>query len=140
VREHCSIPIMADESVSSLNDAQMLIEHEAVDLFNIKLMKCGGIVNSAKIMSLAESAKIKCMIGCMCESRIGITAAIHLASALSNVQYADLDSDLLIKERVTLSGADIHGSRRTPPSDPGLGISELDSRILGKPLKEYTFL
>jgi L-alanine-DL-glutamate epimerase-like enolase superfamily enzyme len=138
VRKNSLIPIMADESVSSPEDAQLLIDNDAVDLLNIKLMKCGGIIKGARISSIAQSANIKCMIGCMCESQIGITAGVHVASALSNIQYADLDSDILIKERIAPnSGSELRFSTRIPPSKPGLGIDELDPKILGKALKTY---
>ncbi|MFQ6067319.1 MAG: mandelate racemase/muconate lactonizing enzyme family protein, partial [bacterium] len=81
VRTQVDIPVMADESVHSPQDAIKLIKQDTVDMFNIKLMKCGGIKNGIKIASIAESAGMECMVGCMIESRLAITAASHLVAS-----------------------------------------------------------
>lgn len=74
---------MADESCFTAKDALRLVRMEAVDFVNIKLMKCGGLYEAAKISSICEIAGIECMIGCMAEeTNIGVTAAAHLASGL----------------------------------------------------------
>ncbi len=138
LRRHSSIPIMADESVHSPSDALHVIREEAVDLINIKLMKCGGIWNAKKISAIAEAASVPCMIGCMGESSIGITAGVHLAAALKNIQYADLDSDLLLKDRlVQKGGSKLAASKRIPPKEPGLGSFKLNESLMGKPVGVY---
>jgi o-succinylbenzoate synthase len=139
VRRESPIPIMADESVHSPEDALRLIKAEAVDLINIKLMKCGGILKGKKIAALAEAAGIACMIGCMGESEIGISAGAHLAAAVKNIEYADLDSDLLLKDKLVKRGRiKIRNSMRFFPKTYGLGIIELETKMLGKPLKVYS--
>ena len=59
--------------------------------FNIKLSKSGGIHNSLKVAAIAEAAGVKCMVGCMLESRLGLAAAVHFARATSCVHFYDLD-------------------------------------------------
>ena len=138
IRRSSSIPVMADESIHSPEDALRLIRQDAVDLINIKLMKSGGIHKARKIVAVAEAAGVPCMVGCMGESTVGITAGVHLAAAMKNIEYADLDSDLLLRDRLVLEGgADLKASKRSPPEKPGLGISKLDEEILGKPVKIY---
>jgi len=138
VRKNSPIPIMADESVHSPEDALRLIQAEAVDLINIKLMKSGGILKGRKISNIAEAAGIPCMIGCMGESEIGIAAGTHLAAAVKNIQYADLDSDLLLKDKLVKSGGiKIKNSVRAFSKQHGLGVKELDKKVLGKPLRIY---
>jgi len=138
VRKNSPIPIMADESVHSPEDALRLIQDEAVDLINIKLMKSGGILKARKIASVAEAAGIPCMIGCMGESEVGIAAGAHFAAAVKNVQYADLDSDILLKDRlVRRGGTKIRNSTRAFYKQHGLGIRELDEKLLGRPTKVY---
>lgn len=85
-------PICADESVFNHRDAFKLLKAEAVDILNIKLGKSGGIHTALKINSIAESAGVKCMIGCFGESRLGLSAGAHLAMARPNIHYLDLDS------------------------------------------------
>jgi L-Ala-D/L-Glu epimerase len=92
LRTHGRVPICADESLFSPQDAFRLAKAEAVDFFNIKLSKSGGIRQAIKINAIAEAAGIKCMIGCMSESRLGISANAHLAAALTNIVFYDLDS------------------------------------------------
>ena len=139
IRRRSSIPVMADESIQSPEDALNLIRQDAVDLINIKLMKSGGIHKARKIAAIAEAAKVPCMIGCMGESTVGITAGVQLAAAIKNIQYADLDSDILIKDQLVLEGgARLEGAKRIPPEKPGLGITAVDEELLGSPVKVYT--
>jgi o-succinylbenzoate synthase len=138
IRRNSPVPIMADESVHSPRDAMRLITAEAVDLINIKLMKCGGILKARKIAEVAETAGVPCMIGCMSESEIGIAASAHLAAAVKNIQYADLDSDLLLRDKlVKKGGIRIKNSVRTLPKGCGLGIEKIDTKLLGKPSRIY---
>lgn len=85
------VPIIADESVVSLADAEHLLKGGYVDGVNIKLLKCGGPLNFLKIFRLAKEMKKIVMIGCMYESNISITTAAALALALP-IDYVDLDS------------------------------------------------
>jgi len=138
VRESSPIPVMADESVHTPEDALHLINEKAVDMINIKLMKSGGILKARKIVAIAEAANVPCMIGCMGESTVGITAGVHLASALKNIRYADLDSDILIADKLVLKGgAKLKASKRVPSTKPGLGITKLNEKLLGSPLRVY---
>lgn len=138
VRKKSSIPVMADESVYSPEDAVQVIRAEAADLINIKLMKSGGIWKAMKIAAIAESAKIPCMVGCMGESTLGITAATHFAAAVKNIQHADLDSDILLLDKlVKRGGAKVKGSKRILPHKNGLGITTLDDKLLGKAVRIY---
>jgi o-succinylbenzoate synthase len=138
VRCDSPIPIMADESVHSPEDALRLIEAEAVDLINIKLMKCGGMLKGRKIAEIAEAAGIPCMIGCMSESGIGIAAAAHLAAGIKNIRYADLDSDLMLSDKlVTKGGIGLKNSARVFSRSDGLGIDQIDEILLGKPARTY---
>ena len=138
IREASPIPVMADESVHTPEDALHLIEEKAVDIINIKLMKSGGILKARKIVDITEAANVPCMIGCMGESTVGITAAVHVAAALKNIRYADLDSDILIMDKlVSKGGAKLKESKRVPSRKPGLGIIQLNEKLLGKPLRVY---
>lgn len=114
VTDRVNIPIMADESLFSPEDALELVSGRYVDLLNIKLMKCGGIANAWKIASLAETSGVGCMIGSMMESAHSVAAAAHFAAAHPNVIHFDLDAPLWIDEapdviryegeKLTLSG------------------------------------
>jgi L-Ala-D/L-Glu epimerase len=124
IREKTNIPLMADESLHNEKDAIRLLKSEAVDLFNIKLMKSKGIFGALKINTIAEASGIQCMIGCMVESPIGITAGAHFAAANKNITRVDLDSLFAIKTpSVIEKGVKYTGGMATLPSEAGLGIA-----------------
>lgn len=116
-------PVLADESVFSVQDAIRLIQERAADLINIKLMKTGGIYEALKICSLAESYGVECMIGCMLESKIAVSAAAHLAAAKGVITRADLDGPSLCKTDPYTGGPIYQGSRILMTDDYGIGIT-----------------
>ncbi|MDQ7092324.1 dipeptide epimerase [Desulfosporosinus sp. PR] len=125
VTDHVSIPVLADESVFSPMDAIKIIQMRAADLINIKLMKTGGIHNALKICSVAELYGVECMVGCMLESKISVTAAVHLAAAKSIVTKVDLDGPVLCQEDPIEGGALFDNSQITIEDTPGLGFREI---------------
>ena len=120
---HTTIPVMADESVFSVTDALNIIQQDAAPYFNLKLCKSGGIHNAEKLAHVAEAGFRPCMIGCMSESRLGITAAAHFACANSVVRFFDLDSFLEHAEDPILGGVQIKDGMVTIPDAPGIGAS-----------------
>ena len=135
VRTQSPVPIMADESLFGPADAIKLIKEEACDYFNIKLMKAGGILNSLKIAHVAAAANIKCMVGCMLETRLGLTAAAHLVASQKNIIFADLDGNSEHKVDPIIDGIRVDKGVIYLPEKPGLGC-EVDPAFLKK-MKQY---
>ncbi|MDG2448102.1 MAG: dipeptide epimerase [Saprospiraceae bacterium] len=104
LRAKVNLPICGDESVFDHKDAMKLAKMEAVDYLNIKLGKSGGIHSGLKINAIAEAAGMKCMIGCFAESRLGLSAAAHLAMARPNISFIDLDSCYNFKTDPVIGG------------------------------------
>jgi L-alanine-DL-glutamate epimerase-like enolase superfamily enzyme len=122
VRENSPIPIMADESVFDHHDAFRLASLGACDYFNIKFSKSGGINNALKIVSVAESAGIKCQVGCMSESRFALTALMHLVLARAAIVHYDMDSSLMLNTDPVTGGIEYRGSGQWVLGDsPGIG-------------------
>jgi L-Ala-D/L-Glu epimerase len=131
VRAESPIPIMADEALFSPADAVKLIKAEACDYFNIKIMKAGGILNSVRIAHIADGANLRCMVGCMLETRLGLTAAAHVVASQKNIIFADLDgNDEHVLDPV-LGGMTVKGGVLTLPETPGLGC-DIDPAFLKK--------
>ena len=131
VRQSTSIPIMADESVFDEHDAFKLASMGCCDYLNIKLAKSGGIHTALKINAIAESAGMACMLGCMEETRLGLTAGAHFVSARPNIRYADLDGHFMLKEDPVIGGARWEVGEIHLPDTPGHG-ADVDPDFLKK--------
>lgn len=116
------LPIAADESCHLPEDAFRLASMRACDGMNIKLMKCGGIEKAIRINAVAEAAGMFCMLGCMGESVIANTAAMHLAAAYRNITKIDLDITFFSHCDWITGGFTSEGGRITLSDDPGIGI------------------
>lgn len=126
VTERSYVPVLADESVFSPEDAVKIMQMRAADLVNIKLMKCGGIYNALKIASAAEVYGVECMIGCMLEAKVSVNAAVHLACAKQIITKIDLDGPVLCSEDPVIGGAVFHEKDITVSDEPGLGIEGIE--------------
>jgi len=129
VTDNVSTLILADEAVFSTMDAIRIMEMRAADLINIKLMKTGGIHNALKICSAAETYGVECMIGCMLESKLSVTASAHLAAAKKVITRVDLDGPALCDGDPILGGAVFNEAIIQLPNAPGLGISKINGVI-----------
>ena len=122
---------MADESLHYPSDAIKLINAAACDYFNIKLMKAGGMTNALRIALIAEAANIRCMLGCMIETRLGLTAAAHVHGATRNIVFADLDGYFEHTFDPIIDGMAVKDGMITLPEKPGLG-TDIDPAFLKK--------
>ncbi len=120
VREHVTLPIIADESCVTVDDIPRLVG--VVDGINIKLMKCGGIHHALKMIHTARAHHLKVMLGCMIESSLAITAAAHLSPL---VDYADLDGNLLTSDD-PFEGVKVEHGKLMLPDRAGLGVRPRD--------------
>jgi L-alanine-DL-glutamate epimerase-like enolase superfamily enzyme len=131
VRDESPIGVMADESLHSPTDALNLINAAACDYFNIKLMKAGGMTNGLRIALIGEAANIRCMLGCMIETRLGLTAAAHVHGATQNIVFADLDGYFTHTFDPIVDGMAVKDGMVTLPEKPGLG-ADIDPAFLKK--------
>ncbi len=116
--------IAADESLLSETDALHLLgPPRACGIFNIKLMKCGGVHPARRIAAIAETAKIELMWGCMDESIISIAAALHAALASPATRYLDLDGSLDLARDLVVGGFVLENGMLRTTEQPGLGVT-----------------
>lgn len=116
VTERSPLPIFADESFQRLTDVLRL--KGAFSGVNIKLMKCTGMREAWKILTVARAANMKVMMGCMTETSCAISAATQLSPA---VDWADLDGNLLISNDC-FDGVTVVDGKLKLNDLPGIGI------------------
>ena len=116
LRERSPLPLIADESVQRLAD---VVRAQGVfDGINIKLMKCTGLREAHRMITLARALGLKVMLGCMTETSCAISAAAQLSPL---VDWADLDGALLIKNDC-FDGVRVVAGKVTLSDRPGIGV------------------
>lgn len=118
------IELMLDESIHSPADAARACKYDAADSLNIKLMKCGGLYRANQIYSVAEAYGLKCMVGCMMESKLANAAGLSLAAAKKFIPDADCDSYTVYAEGDDIfeGGFTTNGPIVKLSEEPGFGI------------------
>ncbi|NVK26079.1 MAG: dipeptide epimerase [Gammaproteobacteria bacterium] len=131
IYDRVNTPIMADESSFGPRQVIELIQQQAADIINIKLMKTGGISKAIQIADIASIYGVECMMGCMLESSISVSAAAHLASAKSNaIKKVDLDGPVLCQYPSIKGGVIFEQSDITLNDTPGLGVISVENLTL----------
>lgn len=135
LRQACPVPLMADESLVTLEDAEALVAEQAVDFFNVRISKCGGLHRSLQIATLAAGAGVRVQVGCQVgETAILSSAGRHLAAALPEVAFVEGSyGTLLLTEDVSADGVCFgHRGEAGLLTGPGLG-----ARVLPERLRKY---
>ena len=117
--ERSPLPVFADESFQRLNDVLRL--KGAFSGVNIKLMKCTGMREAWKMLTVARAANMQVMVGCMTETSCAVSAASQFSPA---VDWADLDGNLLISNDV-FKGTTVVNGKITLNDLPGIGIKKI---------------
>lgn len=117
LREVSPLELIADENCIDSQDIPEIVD--AFDGINIKLMKCGGLREAHKMITMARERELKIMLGCMVETSVAITAAAHLSPL---VDYADLDGNILTRND-PFDGVEVEDGMLVLPDSPGLGVS-----------------
>lgn len=113
----------ADEDLQIPKDAvQLATTPLPYGIYNIKLMKCGGVDAGKKIAEVAFDHDIDLMWGCMDESIVSITAALHIALASPATRYLDLDGSFDLARDLVNGGFRIADGCLYPLDRPGLGV------------------
>lgn len=119
VTQHSPLPVFADESLQRLSDVAGL--KGAFTGINIKLMKCTGMREAWKMVTLARALGMKVMVGCMTETSCAVSAAAQFSPA---VDFADLDGNLLIAND-RFKGMEVVKGKITLNDLPGIGVVKI---------------
>lgn len=132
VSDAVAVPIIADESLCTEDDAQKLIDLKACRMFNIRLSKCGGLGNALRIREIAAKAGISCQLGChVGETSILSAAGRHFALVAPELVYVEgsLSPYLLTRDPVAQPVVFAAGGKADPLPGPGLGVTVRDDLL-----------
>ena len=136
-----TLPIMADESLVTLDDARDLIKQRAASWFNIRISKNGGLIPAIQLALLAHQHNIQYQLGCMVgETSILSAAARWFLHLVPQVQFAEGSfGKFLLTQDITANSLRFgYGGSWKPPAGPGLGIevspTSLESLAGQKPI------
>lgn len=112
-----TVPLFADESAQSADDIRAL--DPWIDGVCVKLLKCGGIVETAEMIQVARSLQKLVLLSCMIESSVGMTAAAHLAGL---ADFIDLDGHLYVANDDCIGVRYDADGRLRLPAISGIGV------------------
>lgn len=115
--------IACDESLKSARGAfSLATKPQVCGIFNIKMMKCGGLLGAFEIAEIAKVANIELFWGCFDESIVSISAALHSALACENTKYLDLDGSLFLGKDMVTEGFILEKGFMRPNGKSGFGF------------------
>lgn len=132
VRSELSVPVMLDESLCCLEDAERAIAGGWCDLFNIRLSKCGGLLRSLKLAALTRQHGLGFQLGCQVgETGILSAAGRHFACHVDNIRYLEGSFDrFLVRDALTEQDLTFqYGGRGKRLAGPGLGGDINECRV-----------
>jgi muconate cycloisomerase len=127
-----NVPIMADESCFSPQDALQIARLGGVSILGLKVTKSAGIIGTMAIARIAEAAGMGCYVGCMIETSLGTAAYLQVALAATPVTWGcELFGPLLLKGDVVREPVRFADGAILALDGPGLGV-EVDERALAE--------
>jgi muconate cycloisomerase len=126
------LPVVADESLASLEDARTLIREQACDIFNVRISKCGGLINAARIDRLAREAGLACQLGAQVgEAGILSAAGRHYATRSQGVRWCEGSyGQLLLEEDITEPDVTVGPGGVAPALEAsGIGVTPVPERL-----------
>ena len=126
VRQEIRTPIMLDESLCSMIDAERAVERKTCDLLNLRLSKCGGYIPSLRLVQFAKANDLGCQLGCQVgETAILSAAGRHFAVSVAGLRYLEGSYDShLVRETLAQENMTFGWGGWAPTLiRPGLGVT-----------------
>jgi muconate cycloisomerase len=127
-----NVPLMADESLVTPDDAEALIVHRAASWFNIRISKNGGLIPALRLAALARRHRLDVQLGCMVgETSLLSAAGRWFLQLVPSVRFAEGSfGRFLLAEDISRRSLRFGlGGRWAPISGPGLGVVVDSARL-----------
>jgi L-alanine-DL-glutamate epimerase-like enolase superfamily enzyme len=133
LRKQIGIPLVADESIYTLQDAMILKQLDAADVFSIYVGKAGGISPAKAIADFALKNGLKCTIGSNLELGVGSAAMVHLGIACRGITAEEFPCDIIgpfyYEDDIVREPLSILPGKASPSQKPGLGVELNEEKI-----------
>jgi muconate cycloisomerase len=132
VRRKIRVPIMLDESLCSMVDAERALEQGSCDLYNLRLSKCGGFISTLRLAQFAVKHGLGYQLGCQVgETALLSAAGRHFATSVAGLRYLEGSYDRhLVRETLAQRDITFRWGGWAPALDgAGLGI-DVDKQAL----------
>ena len=133
VRERSGVPVMADESMCTMEDAKRLVEAKACDIFNVRLAKCGGLLACRRIIDFARASGIRYQLGCLVGETGILSAAERIfAGRVEGIIHHEFSFPrFLLRRDIVRNPVSVgyRGLGKVRPVEQGLGV-DVDGDVL----------
>lgn len=126
VRERVRVPVMVDEGVFTLWEAEQALSLGAGDILAVYPGKNGGLTRSLQITQMAAERGVPCAVGSNLELDPGTAAMCHLTLAARNIAaelyHGDILGPLYHEVPVVKNPLRMEGGFAWCPEGPGFGV------------------
>lgn len=130
MRDLVQMPVLADESVRTLQDAQDLVNLTAADAISLKPLKSGGLGVCQQIAAIAAASGVSCYAGTFLETSIGTASLMHLVAATPNIDYGnELVGPIWLADDLVQEPVEYRDNRVWVKHGPGLGVELDDDKV-----------
>jgi len=130
--------VIADESLRTVAEAQSLAEKRACGAFNIRISKCGGLLPSLRIASIAREHGLDCVVGAQVGESGILSAAGRLLASTIAPRYLEGSGGSLLLKRDLVREQVVPGyrGRASVFEGPGLGVHVLEDVLATLTVRE----
>ncbi len=130
LRRAMAMPILADESVQTLQDAKELADLAAVDAFSLKPLKSGGLMACQRIIAVADTAGIASYGGTFLETSVGTASFLHLIAATPQIDYGnELVGPIWLADDIVQEPVEYRDHHIWIKHGPGLGVDLDEDKV-----------
>ena len=130
------IPVVADESVFTLDNLVAVLRAEAADVISIYVGKSGGPSRAVEMGRIADAFGLDSVIGSNGESGVGAAAQLQVACAMPGLSMrfpSDIIGEYYYTAGIIETPLNSNGRVVHLPDAPGLGVvlkPELDAKFI----------
>lgn len=131
LREQLPMPVLADEGIHSAADVMRCVQCRSADMVNIKVLKCGGLIEAMNMAAICEANHLPIVVGSMIETGIGSLLGAHFALVTGGAFSTELCGPLLYQDTLLQTPLEMRDGALWLSDAPGLG-NAVDPDALAK--------